>query len=346
MQKEITQAHDLLDHKGHLIENGWSKRLLLKYERSNVHAGKLRIKEWDYFEVLNENYGIILLYHDVGYLGVAQVTWMDFNKGKFEELQEQVWFSKGSMNLPPSADDGDIIFDRNGNHWEMRWNHTTHERVFKFNYPKFRSGAGISGEIRLKQPPEMDSMVNVVPFKKKNQFVYALKTNNMIPNGKVKIGDAEFEFSEANGSNGLLDWTRSVFPYHVEWRWASASGKVSGLPFGLNIDYGITGFGTASKDMIFYKYKGHHIDKVEYTWNKNDPYQDWVFRSKNDERVSLKLKPKFIHKGGMNFVVLRTTVLKAYGFYTGKVKLDDGTIVEIKEKDRLFGHAEAVVNYW
>ncbi|MBN2157268.1 MAG: DUF2804 domain-containing protein [Candidatus Lokiarchaeota archaeon] len=344
MQKEITKSHDLLDNNGHLIETGKAKQLILKYDRSKVKASKLRIKEWDYYEILNENYGIILLYHDVGYLGVAQVTWMDFNTGNFEELQEQVWFSKGSMDLP-ADNEGDIIFDRNGNHWECL--RRGEDRIFKFNYPKFRKGVGISGEIKLREPTEMDSIVNVIPFKKENQFVYALKTNNMIPDGKVKIGNQEFEFSEENRSNGLLDWTRAVFPYHVEWRWSSFNGKVDGTPFGLNIDYGITGFGTeSSKDMIFYNYKGHYIDKVHYTWDKKDPYKDWEFKSVNEDRVSGTLKVKYVHKGGMNFIVLKTQVLKAYGFFIGKVKLDDGTIIDVKEQDHVFGHAEAVINYW
>lgn len=344
MQKEITESHDLLDNNGHLIESGKAKKLILKFNRSKVKAGKLRIKEWDYYEVLNENYGIILLYHDVGYLGVASVAWMDYNAGTFDELQEQVWFSKGKMNLPPD-DKGDIVFNRNGNYWECK--HDGEDRVFKFDFPKFRNGAGISGEIRCTEPTEMDSLVNVIPFKKKTQFVYAMKTNNYIPKGKVKIGKEEFDFTEENGSNGLIDWTRAVFPYHVEWRWSSFNGKISGVPFGLNIDYGITGFGTeSSKDMIFYNYKGHYIDKVHYKWDKNDPYKDWTFKSVNDDSVSGSLKVKWVHKGGMNFVVLKTQVLKAYGFFTGTVKLDDGTIVEIKEEDRVFGHAEAVVNYW
>ena len=51
---------------------------------------------------------------------------------------------------------------------------------------------------------------------------------------RVKIGDKEYLFSEKNNSNGCLDWSRAVFPYHVEWRWCTASGRVGGIPFGLN----------------------------------------------------------------------------------------------------------------
>jgi hypothetical protein len=344
MQKELTEPHALHDENGHLIEPGKAKKLIQTYERSKVKAGKLRIKEWDYYEILNEHYGITLLYHDVGYLGVALVAWTDFDKGTHEEFQSQNWFCRGKMNLPP-GDQGDIVYDRDGDHWECL--RRGEDRIFKFNFPKFRNGAGISGEITLTQPAEMDGMVNVIPFPKKTQFVYALKLHNMIPDGKVKVGEEEYEFTDENGSNGVLDWTRAVFPYHVEWRWSAFNGKVNGKPFGLLVDYGHINFGIESnKDMVFVNFKGQYLDKIHYTWDKKDPHKDWHFKSVNDDRVNGIMKVKWVHTGGMNFVVLKTQVLKAYGFFIGTVKLDDGTLIEIKEEDRVFGHAEAVVNYW
>jgi hypothetical protein len=66
----------------------------------------------------------------------------------------------------------------------------------------------------------------------------------------------------------------------------------------------------------------------------------------NDIRVELSLKPVCIERGGTNYVVLRTSLLKTYGFFTGRVRLDDGRWIQISESDRLFGSAEAVVNDW
>jgi hypothetical protein len=66
----------------------------------------------------------------------------------------------------------------------------------------------------------------------------------------------------------------------------------------------------------------------------------------NDIRVELSLKPVCIERGGTNYVVLRTSLLKTYGFFTGRVRLDDARWIQISESDRLFGSAEAVVNDW
>ncbi len=343
MSMEITKPGELLTDRGELVQVGWARKLFLSYRRDRVRAGKLRIKEWDFFEIRNPDYGIVLLIFDVGYLAKIQVTWIDFRAQKFEPITENVWFSLGSMNLPPGADEGNISFSQNGAFWEHCWDKIEHKRKFKFDFPKFREGKGISGEISLYQPPEMDTMVNTIPFKRKNQFVYAQKITCMVPEGTVNVAGEEFEFSEQNNSFGLLDWSRGVFPYYGTWRWSIASGKVGGNYLGLQVGYGFSGGN--KKSMIFYNHRGHHLDNVRFTYDNNYPMKEWVFES-NDNRVNLTLTPFCIERSGINFIVLRTKVLKVFGFFTGELVLDDGTVIKVTEKDRFFGSAEAVVNRW
>ena len=53
-QHRITQRHRLLDKKGHLAQAGYATSLLLEYDRKDIKANKLRIKEWDYYYLGNE----------------------------------------------------------------------------------------------------------------------------------------------------------------------------------------------------------------------------------------------------------------------------------------------------
>lgn len=342
MQREVTTACDLLDGRGRLAAAGWAKRPLLRYDRSRVRASALRIKEWDYYEVINPEYGIVLLVYDIGYQGRAVVKWMDFRAGTFEEHGPTVWFPRGAMGLPASSETGDVVFDRGGVHWECRRG-AGGQRTFSFAFPGFRGGTGLSGTLALTQPRGADAMVNAIPFRRPNQFVYAQKVNCLVPDGAVKIGGTEYRFSPGNRSFGCLDWSRAVFPYRVAWRWCTASGTVGGVPFGLNVDYG---FGTeSSKSMIFHDNVGHHLGEARYTYDPRDPMKEWSF-SDDADRVHLSFRPVGIERGGTNFVVLRMDLLKAYGFFTGRVRLDDGRWVEVREPDRLFGSAEVVLNHW
>ena len=258
MQQRITGAGDLLDARGRLATSGWAKQPLLRYDRARVAASPLRIKEWDYYEIVNPDYGIVLLVYDIGYQGRAVVKWMDFRAGTFEEHGPTLWLTRGAMGLPASSEAGDVVFDRGGVRWECRRGDDG-VRGFEFAFPGFRGGAGLSGTLELTQPRGQDTMVNAIPFRRATRFVYAQKINCMVPDGRVRIGSDEYRFSRDNHSHGCLDWSRAVFPYHVEWRWCTASGVVGGVPFGLNIDYG---FGTeSSKSMIFH-------DEWATTWTR------------------------------------------------------------------------------
>jgi len=85
VQQEITTPGSLLDANGRLATSGWARQLLLSYERTKVVASPLRIKEWDYYEIVNPEFGIVLLAYDIGYQGRAVVKWMDFTKGTFDQ---------------------------------------------------------------------------------------------------------------------------------------------------------------------------------------------------------------------------------------------------------------------
>jgi hypothetical protein len=341
VQKEITSGRDLLDARGRLAATGWARKPLLRYDRGSVAASALRIKEWDYYEIINPDYGIVLLIYDIGYQGRAVVKWMDFRAGTFEEHGPTLWLTRGSMGLPSSSETGDVVFDRGGVRWVCR-RRSDGVRAFEFSFPDFHGGTGLSGEIELAQQ-RGDTMVNAIPFRRATRFVYAQKINCMVPHGRVRLGSDVYSFSPDNHSYGCLDWSRAAFPYHVEWRWCTASGVVGGAPFGLNIDYG---FGTeSSKSILFYNGVGHHLDDARYTFGRADPMKAWIFTD-NENRVDLTLKPACIERGGTNYLVLRTSLLKAYGFFAGRVRLDDGRWIEIRESDRLFGSAEAVVNDW
>ena len=59
-QHEITERRPLLDASGNLTEPGYAKTLLPIYRRSDIKAGKMRIKEWDYYCVNNGHFALAL----------------------------------------------------------------------------------------------------------------------------------------------------------------------------------------------------------------------------------------------------------------------------------------------
>ncbi len=63
---EVTQRHQLLDLNGRLMEPGWSKDLVQVYDRRAIKAPKFRIKEWDYYLVLSDQFACAFTLSDDG----------------------------------------------------------------------------------------------------------------------------------------------------------------------------------------------------------------------------------------------------------------------------------------
>ena len=73
MQREIINGGKLLDEKGNLVEKGYARSLIKDYDRKDVKAPNWRIKEWDYYLIYNEDYGIALTLDDNTYMGMISV---------------------------------------------------------------------------------------------------------------------------------------------------------------------------------------------------------------------------------------------------------------------------------
>ena len=338
MQNEITEKSELFDEEGKLIQSGWAKTLLLNYNRQRITAGPLRIKEWDYWEVFNDQAHVIVNIYDIGYMGVAECAIGDFNTEESYRVQSTRLFTRGSIGNPSSwRYDEPLVFKKNNN--TMIFDRDGDNILLSVDFQE----EGVQGDFKLYKDPKMDTMVNLIPFKDPRQFVYVVKIMCMPVQGEITAKNKKYTFNESNNSWGILDWTRAVFPYKNQWKWCVSSGKVNGVTFGFNLDYG---FGTeSSKSMIFHDSVGHHLDEVYYEYDKKDLKKPLKITSP-DDRVNLVLKPKSVGKHSINYGILYMKGIRTSGYFTGKVVLDDGTVLEIKEKDKLFGFAEECFQKW
>ena len=78
---QVTQRQPLLKADGSLREPGWSTSLIQTYDRQAIKASPWRIKEWDYYLVLNEDFAGCFTISDIGYIGLQSVSLLNFKEG-------------------------------------------------------------------------------------------------------------------------------------------------------------------------------------------------------------------------------------------------------------------------
>lgn len=337
MQHEITAAIPLLDENGNLTEPGWAKRLLPVYDRAKVKGGATRLKEWDYYLVMNDDFALALTIADNSYMGLDSISLLDFKEGWQVTKSPMRIFPMGKTGLPPSSERGDVAISGNG--YGVFFRNKDGRRMLAAHMERFKDGLTLDAQIALTDAPE-ESMVICTPFEKPGHFYYNQKINCMRATGKVTLGDKTYDFRPEN-SFGILDWGRGVWTYHNTWYWGSGSGLVGGVPFGFNIGYGFGDTSAASEDMLFYDGKAHKLSHVK--WDvPGDLMEAWKFTS-DDARFEMDFVPVLNRAACTSVGVIKSDQQQVFGRFTGRAVLDDGTVLEIKD---FMGFAEKVENKW
>ncbi len=343
IQHEITKPLDLLDENGLISEPGYATKLLWKYDRNKIKASWFRIKEWDYYYILNEDYGITFTISDLGYISLVAVAWLDFQTNTFTQLDTMKFFPKGKTGFPPTSEEGTIAYS--DKKIKLSFETAGDKRILTVECPDFlnRKGEkGLKGKLTLSQDPAMDTMVIASSWKEKpTAFYYNQKITCMAAEGEVTIGGHRYKFTPESSFAGL-DWGRGNWTYKNRWYWGSASGLLNGELFGWNIGYGFSDRSAASENMVFYKGKAHKLDEVTFHIDTSDYMKPWTFSS-NDGRFEMRFEPLVDRYASTNFIVLKSVQHQVFGRFTGFVILDNGEMLEVKN---FLGFAEDVLNIW
>ena len=342
MQHEILTTAPLLDQKGDLAEPGWARSLLPVYCRDEIKAGKLRIKEWDYYLITDGHIGLALTIADNGYMGLDSISFLHFDEGWEQTKSPMRLFPRGKTGLPETSVDGASEIARGG--YAMAFYHEDDARCLTFHMDNFRGKDAIEGIVRLTDEPR-ESIVIATPFDKPKHFYYNQKINCLRAEGWIELGDRRFELAP-DRFFAVLDWGRGVWTYHNTWYWGSASGLLDGVPFGWNIGYGFGNTAAASENALFYDGTLHKLSRVTFEIPQKDGKYDylapWKFTS-DDNRFYMDFTPVLDRSACMNVGVLKSDQHQVFGHFTGRVTLDDGTVLPVRD---FFGFAERVENKW
>ncbi len=343
MQHEITQNGRLLDKQGRLREPGYARSLLLEYSRDDIKAAKHRIKEWDYYLIYNDDFGVALTVADNGYMSLLSATLLDFNVPWEQTTSPMAPFPMGKLNLPRSSAYG--ITQGKKKNTCLNFEVKDGTRKLSCHMENFKDKKAFDAEIILSAEPQ-DSMVIATPFSEDEKaFYYNQKIIGMSAEGKMSFDGKEYIFSPDN-SFGLLDWGRGVWTYKNTWYWGAAQGTVNGEIFGFNIGYGFGNTTAASENMLFYRGIAHKLGRLTFgipQQNGKDDYMSpWKIVS-DDGRFNMDFVPTLDRASKTDVLLICSDQHQVFGKFSGQAVLDDGTALSIKD---LTGFAEKVYNKW
>ncbi len=342
MQNEIVAPQQLLNNKGNIENPGYAKKMHYEYNRKSVKASKLRLKEWDYYLVYNNDYAVALTVADNGYMGMLSVSLINFNEPSETTKSKMTFMPLGKFKMPSTSVVGDVNYSSKN----VKTTFLIENGYRKLHYycKNFKDKQDLSVDFILTEEPQ-ESMVIATPFSKPKHFYYNQKIVGFKAQGRVTLGKTVIEFSP-NNTQAILDWGRGVWTYKNTWYWGAGCGVVNGNKFGFNIGYGFGDTSKATENMLFYNGKAHKLNDVTFnipkTGKKYEYTKDWTFTS-SDGRFEMHFKPLIDRYSNANVLVIQSLQHQVFGKFTGTAILDDGTKVQIKD---FLGFAERVANRW
>ncbi len=324
---EVETEHLLLDENGELTEPGWSRRLVQQYSRKMIKAPKWRIKEWDYYLVMGDQFAGAFTISDDGYIGLQSVSLLKFGEKPWEHTETVLnTFPLGKLHLPENSSEG--VTEYKDKRLRMRFSAGQKSRRIRCEFKNFCDGKPFKCDITLRQP-EMDTMVIATPWDKKHAFYYNQKINCMRASGYMEYDGERFIFDPSKNF-GTLDWGRGVWTYDNTWYWGSGNADLDGNSFGFNIGYGFGNTSAATENALFYNGKIHKLDDVTFHIPETGYMEPWKFSS-SDGRFEMDFVPVLDRAAKLDFKVLVSDQHQVFGKMSGTAVLDDGQKIEIRD---------------
>ena len=323
---EITRVQPLLDERGELREPGWSRSLVQRYDRKAIKAPRWRIKEWDYYLVLNRDFAAAFTVSDDGYIGLQSVSLLVFGEKPWEHTETVLnAFPLGRLKLPQDSSTG--VTEFKNKRLQLRFSVEDGTRHITCHFERFMDGKALDCDIVLRQP-RMDSLVIATPWDKRHAFYYNQKINCMRAEGFVRFDGVEYRF-DPKTDFGTLDWGRGVWTYDNTWHWGSGNADIGGNDFGFNLGYGFGNTAAASENVVFWNGTAHKLDDVCFhiPASYTDP---WRITS-SDGRFEADFVPVLDRAAKIDFKLLVSDQHQVFGRMTGCAVLDDGRRIEFRD---------------
>jgi len=346
-QTEILKKMDLLNKEGRLICEGWARHPFWVYDRGAIKAGKWRIKEWDYYAItsLKNEWTITVTVSDLGYAAMFAIAFIDLKRKSFVQSDAIKFFSNGKIGLSPDSVNSSYLTWFNED-LRISFIKKGEKRHLLFSSPSLvlpDGRVGIDVIAELTQPKEMETM-NIATSWKENRKAFYLneKVNCMNVVGTVRFGN-DLQVFEKDDVWATLDWGRGRWTYKNQWYWASCSGLLDGVRFGLNLGYGFSDRSSATENVIFYDGVIHKLEDVDFNIPKTGFVKEpWHFTS-NNGRLDLLFDPIVNRSSNTDFKIIKSVQNQVFGKYSGKIILDDGKELTLSNFP---GFAEDVYNKW
>lgn len=302
---------------------------------------RMRLKEWQHFAVVNDEWYLSLALFDAKWLALAQICLFDRVRGRtlFYERRVLPW----RLRLPATLAGGRVGVAAGG--FELAFeNHLgapeRGEHRLRFDVRAGRELPPASGRFTLFEPlaPAADAVTPIVvslPLPG-GGALYSHKC--VVPcEGSMVVGGETVEFPRAR-SYALVDVHKGFYPWVMTWRWATAGHVGEGGVRGFNLtDNQVVDQERYNENCLWADGAIHLLPPVRFAIDGGVAAVGKPWRIQDDRgQVDLVFVPEAVRTVDINAGILRSRYRGPFGAFQGTIRAGEGDV----KVDGWFGMCE------
>ena len=341
-QNEISSPVSLLDDKGNPHNFGWARYPLFFFDPGQLSSVKQKLSVSDRYVVHTPTHMLVFEVKDDGWLGHVSISVISLRDRKRSTQIFKKIMPFGSFQMPVNSESGSVRW-RGGKGLRQRKKSRLDficmdggVRIIKADIPLFGHNRSLRGALILTPQEEQQSLVTNQSWRTSGRtFRYIRCSPWYFAEGMIQFGSSEIIFNRGNAW-GIFEWSRCVRPKADIRYWAAASGMIEGKQLGLCVGYSWADFSMGTENGFFVDGTLHKLDQVTFHIPLSDILSPWRFTS-NDNRLEMSFQPHQERIDKRRLFFHNSTRRQICGFFSGKVQLDDGSVLEFHN---LTGFAE------
>ena len=335
IQNEILGSPSILDDDGIPQNFGWSRQPRFFYDPVLASAPRRRLTEADRYIIHSPTHMVVFEVRDDGYLGYMGISVISLRDKKRSTQIIQTLVPMGRFDLPTSSTTGSVRWRKKKSILDFVCMDGGY-RIIKADIPKFGRHRSLRGALVLSEPTAAESIVTNQQWRnEKTVFRYSRCSPWYWAEGVIQFGSSEIIFTRGNGW-GVFDWNRSIRPKGDARYWATACGMSGNSQIGFSIGYSLADSSNGTENGFFIDGKLHKLDQVTFHIPLSNWFSHWRFTS-SDNRLEMTFYPHQERLEKRSLLLYSATRRQVFGFFSGKMQLDDGSIVDFHN---LTGFAE------
>ncbi len=338
VENRIERKMDLLDEQGVILNPGYATKMMYNYNKENIKANPLALKEWDFYQIYIGDYVLKMTIGNISYIANFAAELFNVVTKESYSFSRMKILPLKSIVMPNDPEQPSHICVA-GKDYTMSFEVGEVYRCLKLKARDKKIG-DIDIDVRLNNDVTNEKMVIATPFEHQTKFYLNCKENYFGGEGTIQFGQRRVEL-DAN-STAVLDWGRGVWSFSQEWFWGNGSAIIDGGNFGFNIGWGFGDLKNASENMFFWKGKAYKLGRLDVEVDITDYLKPWKFRDQ-EGKFDFVLTPIYDQITDTKVAFIQMYCHQLFGYYDGFVILPDGEKIIVNKMMAFCEHAK---NKW